>query len=115
VAKVYKPDFIYIKSDLLKQEVAVSKKTGWVYCEDGVKYSPEEMEVIRRAGGVLDAATHAVKKAIGGEVVKIERPTNKTGESGLGASTADNSDTGEKIPGVSGNGAEIRQGELEIY
>ena len=115
MAKVYKPDFIYIKSDLLKQEVAVSKKTGWVYCEDGVKYSPEEMEIIRRAGGVLDAATHAVKKAIGGEVVKVERPTNKTGESGHGASTANNTDTSKKVPGVSGACPEIGQGELEIY
>jgi hypothetical protein len=115
MAKTYKPDFIYIKSDLLKQEVAVSKKTGWVYCEDEVKYSPQEMEIIRRAGGVLDAATHAVKKIIGGEVVKIERLANKTSESGHGAGSVHNTDTGKKISGVSGNSAESGQGELEIY
>jgi len=73
------------------------------------------MEVIRRAGGVLDAATNAVKKAIGGEVVKVERLTNKTGESRHGASTANNTDTGKKIQGVNGACAENKQGELEIY
>ena len=74
MAKERKPGFIYIKSDLLKQEVAFSKKTGWVYCEDGVKYSPAELAVIEKAGGVLDLATHNVKKVIGGEVVEVEQP-----------------------------------------
>ena len=78
------PNFIYIQSDLLKQIVAVSKKTGWVHCEDGVKYSPAEMEVIGRAGGVLDMATHLVKKNIPGEIVDVKQAENKVVQSEKG-------------------------------
>jgi len=115
VAKIYKPDFIYIKSDLLKMEVAVSKKSGWVYCEDGIKYSPQEAAIVQSAGSVLDMATHNVKKYIGGEIVGIERTTNKTGESRQCASTVDNASASQKIQSVNGNSAENGQGELEIY
>lgn len=115
MAKVYKPDFIYIKSDLLKQEVAVSKKTGWVHCEDGVKYSPQEMEIIRQAGGVLDAATHMVKKTLGGEVVKVERSGNTESERERGTSPIDDKNTAAQVQRVNGNGEKNGQGELEIY
>jgi hypothetical protein len=43
MAKEYKPGFVYIYSELLKQEVAMNKKTGKVYCEDKTVYGPEEM------------------------------------------------------------------------
>jgi hypothetical protein len=119
VAKVYKPDFIYIISDLLKQEVAVSKKTGWVYCEDGVKYSPQEMAVIKKAGSVLDAETHMVKKTIGGEITEVindrRAAENKPVEGGQRAGSVENNGTGEKVPGVNGVSAENGDGELEIY
>jgi hypothetical protein len=120
MAKSYKPGFIYIKSDLLKQEVAWRKKDGRVFCEDGVQYSPQEMALFEKAGAVLDIATHRVKKVLGGEVVKIERGHGSDFERGQAESqkrddTADNSDTGGKIPGVAGNGENNRAGELDIY
>ena len=115
MAKTYKPNFIYIKSDLLKMEVAVNKKTGKVTCEDGVEYSPQEMAVIEKAGGVLDMPTHRVKKIIGGVIVDVERPTNKTNEGGQRASAVGTSNTGEKIQGVNGACPQNGQGELEIY
>jgi len=34
-----KPGFIYMKSEILKQEIAMSEKTGRVYCEDKVQYA----------------------------------------------------------------------------
>jgi hypothetical protein len=118
VAKVYKPDFIYIKSDHLKQEVAISKKTGWVYCEDGVKYSPQEMAIIEKAGSYIDAGIHAIKKIIGGEIVEVKdvrRSTDKPVESGQRASAIENTDTNKKVQGAHGACAENREGELEIY
>ena len=49
-----KPGFIYIKSDELKQIVAISKKTGWAYCQDGTKYSPQEIEdVLQKSKKIL--------------------------------------------------------------
>ena len=77
MAKIYKPGFIYIKSHALKQEVAWRKKDGRVFCEDGVQYSPQELEIMEAAGVEIDIATHNVKKVLCGEVVKIERATNK--------------------------------------
>ena len=71
MAKEYKSGFIYIKSDLLKQEVAISEKTGWLFCEDGVKYSPEELQIFGKSGIPITMAVHNVKKNIGGEVVEI--------------------------------------------
>jgi hypothetical protein len=118
VAKVYKPNFIYVKSILLKQEVAFSKKTGWVHCEDGVKYSPQELELIEKAGGVLDAVTHNIKKIFGGEIVEVKNvrhSTDKAVESGQRAGNAKNTDTDKKVSGVNGTCAESRDGELEIY
>jgi hypothetical protein len=32
--KEHQPGFIYIKSEALNQEIALSKKSGWVFCED---------------------------------------------------------------------------------
>lgn len=120
MAKEYKPGFVYIKSDLLKQEIAFSKNTGWVYCEDGVRYNPDELTIFKKVGGELDIAMHMVKKIIGGEVIKIERKvggycTPQSNESGYSDSTVDNQDTSKKISGVNGNGTANRDGELEIY
>ena len=117
MAKEYKPNFIYIKSDLLKQEVAVSKKTGKVICEDGVTYGPQEVKIIADAGGVLDMAMHRIKKILGGEVVKIERTGNKSkpDERTSGKNEHNNSSAADKVSGVNGVSAQNREGELDIY
>lgn len=91
MAKEYKPGFMYIKSDLLKQEVAFSKKTGYLYCEDGVEYSPLELEILDKAGCQITMAEHNVKKHIGGNIVEVKK--NETKE----------------VP------SPPKQGELEIY
>jgi hypothetical protein len=84
------PNFVYIFSRELQMEVAVSKKTGEVTCADGVKYSPAEIDVYERTGGIITLAEHRVKKIIGGEIVEYK---------GTGA---------DKPPAV-------QQGELEIF
>ena len=117
MAKVYKPNFTYIKSDLLKQEVAINKKTGWVTCEDGVKYSPQEMAIFEKAGSVIDWQTHMIKKIIGGEVVKIERAGNETCQNERGGGNDENNDssTAPKVPESHGISAQNRDGELDIF
>jgi hypothetical protein len=120
MAKERSPNFIYVLSDVLKQEVAISKKTGWLYCADGVKYSPQELCVMESAGAQIDILTHMVKKVIGGEVVKIDRTTSSTGERKPVERTTsndkpNNSDEGKQIQSPSGVGAESRDGELDIF
>jgi len=64
------PNFVYMISDALQQELAISKKTGNVTCEDGVKYSYDEIILIE---GKLTIEAHRVKKLIGGEIVECKR------------------------------------------
>jgi hypothetical protein len=56
------PGFIYIYSKILKQDIALSEKTGAVYCQGGVKYSPKEIAILDEGGGVLPFQVHMVKK-----------------------------------------------------
>ena|GEM_PF-1233084 len=103
------PNFIYIKSDLLVQEVAVSKKTGWVFCEDGVKYSPDELEVIRRSNGVLDMATHQIKRILGGEIVSCEQKSSDKEKPDGNKSSSD------KVPSVNEAGSKNENELFDIY
>ena len=67
------PNFVYKFSDALQQVLAVSKKTGNVTCEDGVKYSCDEIMLIE---GKLTPEAHRIKKLIGGEIVGYRRIEN---------------------------------------
>ncbi len=68
---VQKPGFIYIDSRELNTVVAVSKETGWAYCQDGTKYSPAEVEILKRSGGV-NMAVHLLKREFGGTLLAAE-------------------------------------------
>lgn len=61
-------DWIYKYSENLKQNIALSKKSGWVYCEDGTKYSPEEYAILKSTGQQV----HIVKKMFDGVLVSVE-------------------------------------------
>jgi hypothetical protein len=120
------PGFTYISSNDLKQEIAVSHKTGWVYCEDKgpdgkpVSYSPAEVAIFEKAGTKITAAIHTVKKVIGGTIVEYG---NETGPDNPGKQNAESitgrgndiQNPGGKIPGFNGNVPEKRSGELEIF
>lgn len=109
-----KPGFLYIKSDLLKQEVAFSKKTGWLYCEDKypdgnlVSYSPKEINLFADAGQVIDLATHTIKKIFGGEVVGI------THSDGRDCGIVNNNKAGSGSS-VTGNGEGDQDADFDIY
>jgi hypothetical protein len=69
--KEFKPGWEYIYTDVLKQEIAVSKKTGKVYCEDGVIYSPEEIKIMDSVKQPIAPGVHHVKKIFEGEIVSF--------------------------------------------
>ena len=66
----HKPGFTYIYSETLKQEIAISVKTGRIYCSDGVQYSAEEIAQIQKTYSELPLAVHTVKKHFGGTIVE---------------------------------------------
>jgi hypothetical protein len=120
MAKTYKPGFLYLKSKILKQEIAMNEKTGRVYCEDGAQYSPEEMLLFYEAGMELDVGTHVVKRVFNGEVIKVERNVGTNGqakqiEGGTGNANNNNASLGEKVTDTNGNGKVQGNGELDIY
>ena len=66
------PDWFYKYSENLKQNIALNKKTGWVYCEDGTKYSPEENAILKSTGQPIPLQVHLVKKMFDGVLVSAE-------------------------------------------
>ena len=66
------PDWFYKYSENLKQNIALNKKTGWVYCEDGTKYSPEENAILKSTGQPIPLQVHIVKKMFAGVLVSIK-------------------------------------------
>jgi hypothetical protein len=115
----HKPGFVYIHSDILKQEIALSEKTGTVYCKDGVKYSPEEIAILAENGGVLQMQVHIIKKVFkDSEVVRYANETNagrKAGEDGTGEGKHNASGSTGKVEAASGDGAGNENIALEIY
>lgn len=65
-----KPGFTYIYSETLKQEIAMSNKTGRVYCQDGTQYSPEEVMQLQKTLGEIPIFVHLIKKHFGGTIVE---------------------------------------------
>jgi hypothetical protein len=118
-------EFVYWYSEILKQEIALSKKSGWAYTSDKgpdgkfVSYSPNEIQILAEGGGTITPQIHNVKKIIGGEVVRYDGSgTVDRGEPEAGKefnSTGNNSDSGGKVPETTGNIPAVRPGELEIY
>jgi hypothetical protein len=63
--------FRYLYSEILKQEIALSEKTGRVFCQDKTEYAPEEIVLLDSRNMKLDAGVHNVKKVFGGEIIEI--------------------------------------------
>lgn len=72
-----KPGFTYIYSEVLKQEIAYSRKTGKVYCADGTQYTMEEIEWIKKSYGEIPLEVHILKKHFGGTIIKAEDKRNE--------------------------------------
>lgn len=67
-----KGDWTYIESEELKQTVAFDKNSGWLFCKDGTKYSPKELEKITKdwkEAIELPSEVHIIKKMFSGTIV----------------------------------------------
>jgi hypothetical protein len=65
-----KPGWTYIYSEELKQHIARHDASGWVYCEDGTKYSPKEIQIIIKNHKLMSAKAHLIKKVFDGEIIQ---------------------------------------------
>jgi hypothetical protein len=118
--KELKPGWIYVNKDNpLGLEYAIHKETGWVYFEDGVKYSPDEIKILKESGGPASKELHTVKKIFQGEIVRYNGKgtddKDKSNESGGGQSTLNNTPSGGNIPENATTSPESKNGELDIF
>jgi hypothetical protein len=122
VPKEYKPGWEYYTWKEPDLEFALHKETGWVYFLDGTRYSPEEITLLNERNAKITEEIHRLKRFFRGEIVEV---TNEPGtgtanerksvERGGGENNLINSDTDRKISDITGKGADIPCGELEIY
>jgi hypothetical protein len=118
--KELKPGWIYFTNDnLVGLEFAIHEETNWVYFEDGVKYSPEEIKILKESGGPPSKELHTVKKVFQGEIVRYDGKgtddKNKFNESGGGQNTDNNTPPGGSVPQDTTTGAESKNGELDLF
>jgi hypothetical protein len=118
--KEHKPGWTYYKSKILNKEYAFHDKTGWVYFEDRVRYSPDEIKIINEAGGIVNTTLHNVKLVFGGEVIKYESGTGtvdkrKSDESGGAKNNALYSSAETSVSKNKNTSTELKSGELGIY
>jgi hypothetical protein len=115
-----KPGFAYFHSEMLEEDLALSNKTGTLYCQGGVKYTAAELEILNEAAGKLPLSVHLIKKVFKeSEVIEYAENRTNTG----GAESKDGSGKNEniagssvdKVEGVIGNGARNEDFALEIY
>lgn len=65
----------YIYSETLKQKIAYDEVSGWLFCKDGTKYSPQELNLITDGftkSHELPLLVHLLKKEFGGEIVSAK-------------------------------------------
>ena len=71
-----KGDWQYIKSESLNQTIAFDSNSGWLFCKDGTKYSPQELAKITQdwtCSIELPLSVHLVKKMFGGQIISVKR------------------------------------------
>lgn len=67
-----KGKWTYIESQSLNQTVAFDENSGWLFCKDGTKYSPKELEKITgnwKEAIELPSEVHTIKKMFSGTIV----------------------------------------------
>jgi hypothetical protein len=121
---VKKPGFVYMRSAVLDNMIiALSEKSGTLYCEDGVQYSREEMEIIGENDGKIDRAVHLIKKVFkGSKVVRNDKGNSvgnasegECGESSPAKNDAVTPSAGSQIQETQPVGQGNESPELDIY
>lgn len=59
----------YKFSSILNQKIALNPSTGWIYCQDGTAYSPEEYKLITGIKN-FPIQIHMIKKIFKGTIIK---------------------------------------------
>lgn len=59
----------YKFSKELNQMVALHIASGWLFCEDGTKYSPDEIAVLNKNHQTISLQAHLIKKVFDGKLV----------------------------------------------
>ena len=57
----------FIYSETLKQRIAFDEVSGWLFCKDGTKYSPQELAIMTdnwQKSHEVPLAVHLLKKRI---------------------------------------------------
>ena len=65
----------FIYSETLKQRIAFDEVSGWLFCKDGTKYSPQELALITEnftKAHEFPLSVHLLKKEFGGEIVSCK-------------------------------------------
>lgn len=73
-----KGKWTYIESETLRQTVAFDELSGWLFCKDGTKYSPQELAKLTKNwthGAEIPLSVHQIKKIFDGEIVAVEQKT----------------------------------------
>nr|DAP41453.1 MAG TPA: hypothetical protein [Caudoviricetes sp.] len=70
-----KSDWKYIESKTLKQTIAYDMNSGWVFCRDGTKYSPNEVKLLGE--NELPIEVHLLKKVFNGEIINAADERSK--------------------------------------
>lgn len=71
-----KGKWTYIESETLRQTVAFDELSGWLFCKDGTKYSPQELARISKnwtEGLEIPLSVHLLKKEFGGEIISVKK------------------------------------------
>jgi hypothetical protein len=72
-----KEGFIYFNSGTLEQDIALSEKTGCLYCADKTVYTVSEQRLLADNGMEIFLAVHLVKKVFEGTIEEVENAGNK--------------------------------------
>jgi hypothetical protein len=106
--KELKPGWIYVNNrNPIGFEYAIHEKTGWVYFEDGVRYSPEEIKILIESGGPVSKSLHTVKKVFQGVIVRYEQ--------GIGTNDKENPSLIIPVAADKNDNTVEKQKELEIW
>ena len=70
MAREHKEGWVYIYSEELKQEIALSKRDGRIICEDGTRYSLDELKKLVDNGKTVPLQVHILKKVFSGEIIQ---------------------------------------------
>ena len=66
----------FIYSETLKQRIAFDEVSGWLFCKDGTKYSPQELAIMTdnwQKSHEVPLEVHLLKKEFGGEIVSCKK------------------------------------------